>query len=516
MMRFIILNIIPLFCSSFLLAQGMVNENAAIHVQNGANLIIKHGDYHNRMDGRINNEGRIIVDGNWINDASNAVFIHNNSNGITEFTGTVTRQISGTDSTAFEELLVTCPELMLNTNSRSYSLELNGVLNLNEKRFTLSANNPSQLNYGSGAYILSESNTGNARFIITPGTQTGLYQIQFGNSLSEILPLLIQITSAGAGSSQSALSLATYPTGFDNLPYPLDVDNLNMIGSGLNGRMASADRYWIIEPLNYTSNPTSTLTFTYSDQDIINNDPDSLNVQHLQAQLWWDGGWNQPDYFGGFNISIPANNQVTKSLVNQYATFVLHDGQSFPNTPLPVQLLGFDGSCQNSEAVLKWATASEQNTSYFEVLRSVDLITFQSVGTVQAAGNSNQMIHYSYIDINPSASVAYYILKQFDLNGSSKDYGPIALNCAPVNENIFIYPNPAKDLVHIVLQGTQRDQGEILLFNSIGQIVQKTSISKNKGTNSYQLDISRLAPGNYFVHVRWQQGKMQTLKLIVF
>ena len=46
----------------------------------------------------------------------------------------------------------------------------------------------------------------------------------------------------------------------------------------------------------------------------------------------------------------------------------------------PGKLLSFEGRLKNDHAVLTWQTASEYNTSYFDVKRSLDGINFTTLG----------------------------------------------------------------------------------------------------------------------------------------
>ncbi len=105
--------------------------------------------------------------------------------------------------------------------------------------------------------------------------------------------------------------------------------------------------------------------------------------------------------------------------------FELHE---IVNTPLPVELIYFDGIEYPLFNLLKWSTASEHNSDYFQVERSIDGEYWTSVGIKSAAINSNQIINYSFIDSFKEFKINYYRLKQVDADGQFKIYGPIALN----------------------------------------------------------------------------------------
>ena len=95
---------------------------------------------------------------------------------------------------------------------------------------------------------------------------------------------------------------------------------------------------------------------------------------------------------------------------------------------LPVELLYFEGGKNGTSNHLEWATATEHNSSHFIVEKSENGYTWKSIGQVQAAMNSTQEIQYELMDNDVSPIYNYYRLKQFDIDGANKEYGPIVIN----------------------------------------------------------------------------------------
>lgn len=94
---------------------------------------------------------------------------------------------------------------------------------------------------------------------------------------------------------------------------------------------------------------------------------------------------------------------------------------------LPVELLYFEGTGNRTFNSLKWSTASEHNSDYFLLERSVDGEQWDYVGTTKAMGNSTQVVDYLYVDNFVSNGYVYYNLKQVDYDGNFKMYGPISI-----------------------------------------------------------------------------------------
>lgn len=84
---------------------------------------------------------------------------------------------------------------------------------------------------------------------------------------------------------------------------------------------------------------------------------------------------------------------------------------------LPVTLAQFNGYLQNNAVVLKWATSAEENSSHFEIERSVNGAPFQRIGTVNAKVYASISADYGYIDNNPQPVSNVYRLKVVDKDG---------------------------------------------------------------------------------------------------
>jgi len=95
---------------------------------------------------------------------------------------------------------------------------------------------------------------------------------------------------------------------------------------------------------------------------------------------------------------------------------------------LPIELLYLEGDKESDYNLIRWATATEHNTSHFIVEKSEDGYEWKSIGEVQASQNSTQEIKYSLIDQNVRPSYNYYRLKQYDIDGMNQTYGPIQIN----------------------------------------------------------------------------------------
>lgn len=108
---------------------------------------------------------------------------------------------------------------------------------------------------------------------------------------------------------------------------------------------------------------------------------------------------------------------------------------------LPVELLDLNAVPLIPGNLVAWSTASEQGTSHFEVERSTDLVTFTTLGTVQAAGSSPMTIEYELLDTDAPQGTSYYRLRIVDLDGTMALSAPVAVHRHGQGQ-VLLYPNP--------------------------------------------------------------------------
>ena len=132
--------------------------------------------------------------------------------------------------------------------------------------------------------------------------------------------------------------------------------------------------------------------------------------------------------------SIPNTaNQVTFDLITtgagsrtgKYAHVEFLDMSS--PTVLPVELLYFEGGLSEKGVNLKWATASENNSSHFLVYRTIDTYDWSFVDQIPAAGNSTEEQIYTLFDPIIIPNTSYYKLVQVDYDGMSEEFEPISV-----------------------------------------------------------------------------------------
>ena len=72
----------------------------------------------------------------------------------------------------------------------------------------------------------------------------------------------------------------------------------------------------------------------------------------------------------------------------------------------------------DNAVVLEWTTATEHDSWSFAILRSVDLVAWDALTEVPAAGHSLTTKVYRWSDTAPIPGTVYYQLKSTDVDGT--------------------------------------------------------------------------------------------------
>jgi hypothetical protein len=171
--------------------------------------------------------------------------------------------------------------------------------------------------------------------------------------------------------------------------------------------------------------------------------------------------------------------------------------------PLPVELAAFSAEAVKGRVLVRWSTASEQNSAAFVIERSAEGSYFEAVREVSAQGNSATVTAYAAADAKPLAGVSYYRLRQVDRDGAVA-YSPVAkVSFAPDVLPVLAYPNPATNHLTLDLSVAPAVPCTVRLTNLTGQVVLTTTLT---GGQARELPLAGVPAGLYLLHVRTAAG----------
>ena len=181
------------------------------------------------------------------------------------------------------------------------------------------------------------------------------------------------------------------------------------------------------------------------------------------------------------------------------------------NLALPVSFSRFTLTPQNNNVILDWATASELNTSHFNIERSTNAINFTTVGSVNSKGISSGA-SYAYTDANVFSILKekdiYYRIVSVDKDGKQTTTKVLSVQ-NKVNKLIAtLAPNPAKNESTLSLSNFSGNVS-IVVTDLHGQQIWKTITTAGQ----VKIDLSHCAVGTYLVIIK-NAKETRTLKLV--
>ena len=204
----------------------------------------------------------------------------------------------------------------------------------------------------------------------------------------------------------------------------------------------------------------------------------------------------------GFHLATTGTSSDFAIESNTITGFSWFNIGSPNNNALPVELLNFNGTCNEGMVNLVWQTASEFNSSHFDVEKSTDGETWRVLIIVPSAGTSNELLTYQAMDNSGTNGSNYYRLRQVDNDGKEKLYDPINVSCVETTAGYFTsYPNPSGNEFQVVVNNKEiLGACTLNIVDAQGKVIDQRSIEVKDGINMFVIT-ETLNPGIYFLNI---------------
>ena len=472
-----------------------IKNNVSVIIPDTNNKTIVLGDVHKSDASNFSNGGGTLVmqgsspqaiEGDFTGSNALGKLEIANATGITIVNATAAPGVAANQDVEIEDKLIfTNGRVTTNANNSLRMLQGSTTSGYNQSRYV---NGPLQAILSDNDNFIFPIGKGNRYGVLSvndathPG-QTLTWQAEYFNSNAESDG---KVTSMTATSDASILSI-------------------------------SQGEYWVVTDDAGTAPPPVVGAKIGLSWDASSDAPGDIST--LSAMVWDGTEW---DNYGGVNHS--GNTNAGTFVSNGYVPFsekVITMGSTEP-TVLPVELLSFKAVAKEQTVQLVWETASEINNDYFEVLRSVDGITFKKIGEVAGAGNSNKQLRYEFTDKLPIAGVSYYQLKQVDYNGMYDFSDKVSVEWISTGEyaafvEINLYPNPApRGEAKVRVTGLQPQSAvTVKLLDMFGKVhLQQVVEADVLGQSGHMIQPRmRLSAGVYVVSI--QQGSQVHQKTLI-
>lgn len=180
--------------------------------------------------------------------------------------------------------------------------------------------------------------------------------------------------------------------------------------------------------------------------------------------------------------------------------------------PLPVSLKLFNAKRMNTQVMLTWETAMENNNRGFSIQRNTGRgwsdVTF--IESKANGGNSNALLTYEFNETNTEKNVTQYRLLQVDFDGKSKLSEIRSVRGLSQVSRNMIYPNPSNEGSINIIFDDEHGNRDVLISDMGGRIIKQY---RNVGASTMRVD--QLNPGMYSIRIVNQATGTQTNEKLV-
>jgi choice-of-anchor A domain-containing protein len=186
-------------------------------------------------------------------------------------------------------------------------------------------------------------------------------------------------------------------------------------------------------------------------------------------------------------------------------------------TILPVTLMEFKGSLNNSVVNLQWKVTNEVNVDRYIIERSTNGTNFTGIAAVTATASTAAIKDYQQADNISSlnTTVVYYRLITEDKGGSKAYSNTIVFRLGKAKSTMAINPNPASNFFNVRIQSAKDGYATIRILDMTGRVVLTNNSKLFVGSNTIAFNnAQQLAAGTYSVQMLLD-GEVFTEKLMI-
>lgn len=215
-----------------------------------------------------------------------------------------------------------------------------------------------------------------------------------------------------------------------------------------------------------------------------------IGVQWAEPPLRFFSSWS---FFSGW--PDPVGGTSAQGSVNNVGLYLVGNDMT-----LPVDLVSFDVENRKEQVELKWKVATEINNDGWNVQRSTNGFTWNTIGHVTGRGDSNSEEDYKYIDKESHQGMVFYRLEQVDLDGQ-KAYSEV-ISIDMYRSKFTVYPTLIEQ--YLTVDGVD-DNAEYQIFSN-NQVVKEGTISRGE-----EIDVSELTSGMYYITINGEPLKIMKM-----
>ncbi len=268
-----------------------------------------------------------------------------------------------------------------------------------------------------------------------------------------------------------------------------------------------------------------------------NNTPDDLNV-YLRGKDTDE--WIQLDQLEALvDFSVTPNYNLTRALADNGQSFssssqikVELRGGAYLNIAsmkllddasiLPVEMVYFRATKMESDVLLEWKTASEENNDFFEIQvakgeDALDSGDFGILGTVSGQGTTPNPHTYYFDDRELfKTGIRYYRLRQVDYDGTESytPVIPVLFDVPSVNFKVFPNPVMSGEVPKLYLDLEEDTRINIVLSDISGKVLFRLDEEFSAGQVTMPIEWQESWPPGVYYLSGYTGGRRLTQKII--
>ena len=264
----------------------------------------------------------------------------------------------------------------------------------------------------------------------------------------------------------------------------------------------AVNRTWFVQASSTPGVPVN-VNFFYSAGDGGAGFNYTATVDHGVYTSAWN--LNQTGITPAGSYQVPTT--VTSFLGGVDLPMVLGNSGSILSTPRSVDLTV---QKQSSKAILNWTYNNVTGIKEVAVERSINGRSFNKLGTVAS-------LITTYTDDNLLAGTNYYRIKITDINGKIT-YSAIAaiINATDGFDIIALLPNIVHTDMQVSIAAAQKTKLDMAITDVMGRPVSKLQFTAIAGSNMFDVNVSKLSAGIYYLTAISAEGDVKTLRFVKF
>jgi hypothetical protein len=177
---------------------------------------------------------------------------------------------------------------------------------------------------------------------------------------------------------------------------------------------------------------------------------------------------------------------------------------------LPISLQDWYGNALLTRNELHWKVATETDLDYYDLQRSTDGQTFETIKTVDAEGSGQ----YSYLDKEAAQDWIYYRLVTVSLDGSAETSNIIVVQRNEANEGFLVYPIPAKNILSVQFENEAASSEAIIeILGLLGNKLLEYKFTLSVGINNMDIPLHKLPAGSYQLRMQTNKGVSRAVRI---